>query len=341
MTIQVPNRRPPYRRWGAWLLMAAVASTVCTYVSMSRSLDQALQNQDYETAASLLKYGVHVAPSVLRSAINDGNALKVQWLLNHGLTVNSRSPEDSIPVLDRAISLDEPESTAIAKILLDHGADPNGTGMWGEPLIYSALTKPNTLELLLDHGARVDALYGTGETPIQMAALWGRASAIPVLAKHGADLNAPDLDGVTPLTLAHHVWSSRTPNDYKETYYALLTVGANPNAWSSDVFVTGVPQTWYGSPPLHNKLEGPPIQINGYGANFPVNWKRPNTPIKWWSVREQAGTFRATSSNPQGVIVSADASDNMTIKLPSSAKHWNYDVTICTEHERAIGSLNL
>lgn len=358
--MQPIDRRQNYRRWVTRLGIFAFATLASSYVFLSQSARNALECDDFYTATKLMKLGVlRPDSSMLLDAVRDRNLGLVQWLLDHGVSVKHMSAHETYELLETAIMWTEvwkgsspgtygsgmqrqdTRSIAILKTLLDKGADPNVKSGPQGPLIFEALSNPKSLELLLDHGARVDADYGTGNTPIQMAAVWGRATAIPILAEHGADLNEPNLDGVTPLTYAHHVFASATAADYKATYYALLSAGADPNAWSSDIDVSGEPQTWPGSPPLHNRMHGVGLIIAGFDSNVSINWKYPNTPIKWWSIRARYGHFQATLRNPQGVYVPAVASANMTVKLPRSAPEGLYDAVICTAHEETIGTLML
>lgn len=59
---------------------------------------------------------------------------------------------------------------------------------------------------LLDRGARVDAVDGSGRTPLHRAALWNRTGLARLLMTRGAEVDAVDLHGYTPLLLAAY-WS--------------------------------------------------------------------------------------------------------------------------------------
>jgi len=59
----------------------------------------------------------------------------------------------------------------------------------------------NVASVLLSHGANVNAKDGEGKTPLHFAAQQGTSRAVEFLLKNGADANAKDNKGVTPLSL--------------------------------------------------------------------------------------------------------------------------------------------
>ena len=79
-----------------------------------------------------------------------------------------------------------------------------------------------TSQLLIRHGADVNALNRSHRTPIQLAAEMNQADIVNLLAEAGADLNTQDKKGRTPLHRA-------TYEGKVEAAEALLASGADPS----------------------------------------------------------------------------------------------------------------
>lgn len=113
----------------------------------------------------------------------------------------------------------------VCDFLIARGADVNSTvAGTGETPLHSALAKAgrpyylHVVRLLLDHGANVDArttpgaetaafmrdVRTRGETPLHRAAAYGDRAMIGLLLERGADREARDAHGDSPLT-----WASR------------------------------------------------------------------------------------------------------------------------------------
>lgn len=65
-----------------------------------------------------------------------------------------------------------------ARVLLEHGADPNAVGDMGETPLHVAVREASveTIAALLKAGAREDTVSEFGQTPAQLAKERGRAS---------------------------------------------------------------------------------------------------------------------------------------------------------------------
>lgn len=117
-------------------------------------------------------------------------------LIAHGADVNRIIPPSvnpsQVPVLVWAIFTGNVD---LVRLFLASGADPNITN--AKPL-FSAVSsgKRKTVELLLKQGANVDARDESGQTPLFLVDDPGIAG---VLIKAGADVNALNADGVSAL----------------------------------------------------------------------------------------------------------------------------------------------
>lgn len=99
----------------------------------------------------------------------------------------------------------------VVKWLLDHGADPNARNACVEPCegrgqtpLHEGLSfrADDMSELLLTHGAAVDAIAANGQTALHLAGLRGSLGGAFVLCRHGADPMRRDAAGKTPHDLA-------------------------------------------------------------------------------------------------------------------------------------------
>ena len=93
------------------------------------------------------------------------------------------------------------------KILLDHGAKPNGIDEHETPpLMWSMFSAENALKdiviLLLEQGADPKRATNTGTTPLHSAALNGYVGVVKELLDRGGYTDVPDRAGKTPLWLA-------------------------------------------------------------------------------------------------------------------------------------------
>jgi ankyrin repeat protein len=66
----------------------------------------------------------------------------------------------------------------------------------------ASLKKPQMAEILLKHGAKVNAKTNTGITPLLNAVNFNDAECVRVLVKHGANPDSAAADGMTPRALA-------------------------------------------------------------------------------------------------------------------------------------------
>jgi len=157
--------------------------------------------------------------SPLGLAALTGNKEMADWLLAHKADVNRGAP------LLLAVGSGNDD---IARKLVARGADVNTSGREYPQPIFGAVSRGNAamIRFLASKGADVNAraVAKNGDTPLGVAVTEPHgAGAAGVLLELGADINAKDNDGRTPLMLAE-------TNKHPELAHLLIAKGADVNA---------------------------------------------------------------------------------------------------------------
>jgi ankyrin repeat protein len=155
----------------------------------------------------------NTAEQLVRAA-ERGNLPVLRVMVAEVKDLNARRPSDGETALVAAIRNEQPFA---AKLLLDHGADPNLAGRGGVIPLFAAVEAdfrpademfyqgPRGLLavlFLLEKGAKVDACDAQGETSLLRAARLHRTDSVQALLLWGADVEAHAPDGRTPLMAA-------------------------------------------------------------------------------------------------------------------------------------------
>jgi ankyrin repeat protein len=163
-----------------------------------------------------------------------------QRLITRGAEVNIRAFGALTPLHQVAFS----GNLKVAKLLIDHGADPNASGDNGtilQTIINFKLESGIEMaKVLLEGGAKINQKFSYGNTELHLTALNDYVGIIPLLAKYGADVNAVNEYGHTPLYYA-------AMHGHRKAAEALIAAGANKNT---------IVETNYGkAPQLSEKLK--------------------------------------------------------------------------------------
>ena len=152
-------------------------------------------------------------------AISDFNLM--QRLIAKGAEVNVKAFVGITPLHQAASS----GNLKVAKLLIDHGADLNARSTDGTVLhqIINQKSKSNVemAKLLLESGTKLQE-FSFGNTELHLAAMKGLADLVPLLVKHGADVNAVNDYNHTALYYA-------AKHGYRKAADALIAAGAKEN----------------------------------------------------------------------------------------------------------------
>lgn len=198
----------------------------------SRDIWQSAYAGDIEAVEYYLDNGTDVdarnssGVTPLHCAARRGRLELAKLLIRKGADADTRANNGYSPLL-------EARNVEIARLLIRNGATVSVVAKNGwTPLHYASHYRfPGNVELLLENGADANArlAFGARFTPLHVA-LWGggslRGKTIEVvrhLLKRGADVNAKDQSGRTPL---HCAAQYRHPGNVK----LLLEKGADVNA---------------------------------------------------------------------------------------------------------------
>ncbi len=147
--------------------------------------------------------------NLLHDAAQAWDIERVRLLLSFGAEVNARNFDGGHTPLYYAANHVEPsrsaDGKAVAETLIRHGAEVNvhSGPIRGTPL-HTAARRDNVVvaSVLLSAGADIEARDIKGETPLRRALNCRQPGMIELLLAHGANPDAPDKRGVTPRQLA-------------------------------------------------------------------------------------------------------------------------------------------
>jgi len=244
----------------------------------------------------LLEYGADVevtgrsGSSALRNAARAGSLETVKVVLEHMARKGEQSGEPSRVIQKHGpYALREAAARGyndIIRLLMAYGVDLDPPPYWGGSrsawhysLLHSAIWGPDpmrmpnhkeTVALLVEHGADVNATSEDGDTVLRSAAARGQVEVVRLLLANGARSCAPRREGSTPLHEAvQPYWA---PHHSRELAAMLLAHGADVNARDGS-----------GATPLHiaanGDAEGAVELLLSHGAEVNARDDHGQTPL--------------------------------------------------------------
>ena len=138
----------------------------------------------------------------LHEAVRYGDTDIAKALLESGADVNAEDNLGKTPVM---LVIPEDKREAMYRILIAHKADTTKKDAYGDTVLHSATMtslSPAVLEMLTASGADVNARNKDGVSPLLIAVQKRNLSHVKFYAERGADINSADRAGTTPLSLA-------------------------------------------------------------------------------------------------------------------------------------------
>jgi ankyrin repeat protein len=159
-------------------------------------------------------------------------------LLDNGLSVNHKFECGKILLHWLCVLKDNERLVPLARLLLERGADIEATDTMDWFTALQAAIYNNSLRiaaLLLAHGADLDARNNSGRTPLHVAStlfICTDSDSAKLLLEYGADVNAIDFDERTPLHLVSRGLTGPSYGLFMAE--VLLENGADVNAISNN-----------------------------------------------------------------------------------------------------------
>lgn len=156
----------------------------------------------------------------LNAAAFHGHWRLCEFLIESGAHVNGALPDTGETPLHAALCSPRSAQSLVVRVLLEHGADPN------------RVTKPS-----VETGAFMRDARTRAETPLHRSAIYGSEDTVQRLIDAGAQVEAKDMNGDSPLTWAS--WAGRPDSILRKLCYGKYSI--HPERRTMDIYLLGEP----------------------------------------------------------------------------------------------------
>ena len=140
--------------------------------------------------------------SPLHEAVRYGRVELAKLLLNSGADINAKDNLGKTPVL---LIIPEEKRSELYTLLASYKANLGVKDMYGDTVLHTATMTSvpvSILDTLISGGAEINARNKDGVTPLALAIENNEEEHIKFYSENGADINSKDTNGTTPLILA-------------------------------------------------------------------------------------------------------------------------------------------
>lgn len=214
--------------WGGFAILLLSAITAAFRVSpplqeiAASSVLRIEQSKGWHLGLARALIGTNVERTSVAywSYIHEGNSRNLSALLGAGASANETTPEKSSALHEAAIA----KQSEIVQVLLQHGANVQARDAYGMTPLMRAISTGDEgiVQTLLKADSPLDAADSTGRLPLMLAAHVGDLRIVSDLVNHGAFINPQDEAGKTALHYA-------AANGNEEVIRVLLDKNADIN----------------------------------------------------------------------------------------------------------------
>ena len=202
-------------------LLLRAGAAVSLRNSSGKTAAEIAQSRGYTNLAQLIEpaappqsYDPDLDEALVQAA-QRSEYTEIERLLASGADPNARASDGYTALYYALPGYPRADGIAVARLLLDYGADPNLTVAYGRTTLLDMAWRgaADAAALLLEYGADPNQSNHLGFTPLFEAARGGFLAVVDILLAAGTDLNHQDNFGYT--ALIHAITEERQRGDWK------------------------------------------------------------------------------------------------------------------------------